>query len=564
MDKHIAFITYETPYAPGGGIAAVMAHLPQAVQSVSQVPTFVLTPFHFKIEKTARLEAEMDTIASLEINFYSRQITVEIKHLFEEVGWIFLKPVLPKSNSFQLFSGSRHPYDVHKASSTNQSNLLLDSLFFGKAAAGALEIICPDCHWTILMQDWEAATCALAFAQKDAKKNIQSSYLTMHNSYDSGINQDILANAGLEDLPIKGDTVLETALELVQDPVFTVSEQFAIDLSSEIFQSDIMIPHITHQVSKRLYGVNNGPFINIQIPEQVLQAGLEDDVAPISEWKDLKRTRALEIIRSFTPTREEPIWGDINEFSGAELPWFVMAGRDDSRQKGYELACLAVDEFLEQSDQACFIFFPIPGDEGLKGIQFIQDLASKYPARVLCFPFLFRVGYFPILQGSTFGMMPSYYEPFGMANEFFLNGSSCLGRATGGIIQQIVPYRDAKSFTNAVSIRSDRWHSNQASPSGFLFREEDGIENALDDWKAINAADYIINKPGKNRLKKRGGLTLIRKMSREMNSCINDAVNLYTSDRVKYFKFIISGISYISNNFSWESAAQKYIDKVKA
>jgi glycogen synthase len=563
LDKHIAFITYETPYAPGGGIAAVMAHLPQAVQSVSQVPTFVVTPFHFKIEKTFRRETEMDTIASFAINFYSKQITVEVKYFYKEVGWIFLKPILPKTSSFQLFSGNRHPYDVHTASSISQSNLLFDSLFFGKAAAGALEIICPDCHWTILMQDWEAATCTLALVQKDSNKNIQSSYLTMHNSYDSGINQDILAGAGLEDLPIKGHTVLETALQVVQDPVFTVSEQFALDLSGEIFQSEIMIPHITHQVSQRLYGINNGPFIDNQIPEEVLQAGLEDDVAPLSEWKDLKRTQALEIIRCFTPTQEEPIWGDINIFSGATLPWFVMAGRDDSRQKGYELACLAVDKFLEQSDQACFIFFPIPGDEGLEGIQFIQDLASKYPARVLCFPFLFREGYFPILQGATFGMMPSYYEPFGMANEFFLNGSSCLGRATGGIIQQIVPYRDAKSFNNAVSARSDRWHSNKASPSGFLFREEDGIENALADWRAINAADYIINTPDKNRLKKRGALTLIRKMSSEMNSCINDAVNLYTSDRVKYFEFIISGISYISKNFSWESAAQKYIDEIK-
>ena len=563
MDKHIAFITYETPYAPGGGIAAVMAHLPQAVQSVSQIPTFVITPFHFKIEKTSRLEADMDTIATLDINFYSKQITVEVKYFHEQVGWIFLKPILPKSNSFQLFSGARHPYDVHSAASTNQSSLLRDSLFFGKAAAGALTKICPDCEWTVLLQDWEAATCALAFKQNNANKTIQSSYLTMHNSYDSGINQEILADAGLENLAIKGNTVLETALKLVQYPVFTVSEQFALDLSSEIFQSEIMIPHITRQVSPRLYGINNGPFIKRQIPEQVFRAGLEDDIKPLSEWKDLRRTQALKIIRSFTPTSEEPIWGDITKFSGAGLPWFVMAGRDDSRQKGYELACIAVDEFLEQDDQACFIFFPIPGDEGLKGIQFIQDLALKYPARVLCFPFLFREGYFPILQGATFGMMPSYYEPFGMANEFFLNGISCMGRATGGIIQQIVPYRDAQSFTNAVSIRSDRWHSTQASPSGFLFREEDGIENALDDWKAINAADYSINKPGKNRLKKREELTLIKSMASEMSSCINDAVLLYTSDREKYLEFIISGISYIGDNFSWEISAQKYIDKVR-
>ena len=132
MDKHIAFITYETPYAPGGGIAAVMAHLPQAVQSVSQVPTFVITPFHFNIEKTSRLEADMDTIATLEINFYSKQIAVEVKYFHDQVGWIFIKPNLPKSHSFQLFSGARHPYDVNTAASTSQSSLLRDSLFLAE------------------------------------------------------------------------------------------------------------------------------------------------------------------------------------------------------------------------------------------------------------------------------------------------------------------------------------------------------------------------------------------------------------------------------------------------
>jgi len=78
LDKHIAFITYETPFAPGGGIAAVMAHLPQAIQSISQVPTFVVTPFHFKIEKTSRLEPKMDKISTLEINVKSGQIKVYV------------------------------------------------------------------------------------------------------------------------------------------------------------------------------------------------------------------------------------------------------------------------------------------------------------------------------------------------------------------------------------------------------------------------------------------------------------------------------------------------------
>ncbi|MBK5108060.1 MAG: glycogen/starch synthase [Anaerolineales bacterium] len=562
MDKHIAFITFETPYAPGGGIAAVMAHLPQAIQSVSKVPTFVITPFHFKLEKTTRLEPEMHSIATLKINFNSLLIKVDVKIFYDVVSWVFLKPQIHKSLSDPFFAGERHPYDISSVNSDGESNLLRDSLFFGKAASAALTKICRDCTWTVLLQDWEAASCVLYLAQNSPKKSIQPSYLTLHNTYDSGISRTLLAEAGLDKLPYKGNTVIETALPLVQDPVFTVSDQFALDLSDEIFQSKIMIPHIVEQIESRLYGINNGPFINRQIPEEVFQAGLGGDMGPLSEWKKIKRLQAIKIIDEFSPTLDEPIWGDTNKFTHADLPWFVMAGRDDTRQKGFELACLAIDKFLMQDGQACFIFFPIPGDEGLKGIKFIEELTEKYPSRVLCFPFLFREGYFPIMQGASYGLMPSYYEPFGMANEYFLNGLSCIGRATGGIIQQIVPYLDAPSFNLAVSSRSVRWHPPNSNPTGFLFREKDGIKSALHDWKAINAAEYSTNQTGSNRLEEREKLILVNEIINEMSTCINDAVAFFESDREKYFELIINGAQYISEKFSWEMTAQKYIEKL--
>jgi hypothetical protein len=149
-----------------------------------------------------------------------------------------------------------------------------------------------------------------------------------------------------------------------------------------------------------------------------------------------------------------------------------------------------------------------------------------------------------------------------MANEFFLNGLSCIGRATGGIVQQIVPNREALSFTRAVSSKSDRWHLQGAPPTGFLFREDNRIKSALDDWQAINAADYAIDEPGKNRLEKRQELNLVRSMVSEMKDCLEDAAGLYISDHEKYLKFIIDGISFIKENFSWEYSAKKYLEKL--
>jgi glycogen synthase len=48
---NIAFVSYETPFAPCGGIAAVMGRLPARVQAASHVETIVVTPFHHRIEK---------------------------------------------------------------------------------------------------------------------------------------------------------------------------------------------------------------------------------------------------------------------------------------------------------------------------------------------------------------------------------------------------------------------------------------------------------------------------------------------------------------------------------
>ena len=562
MDKHIAFITYETPFAPGGGIAAVMAYLPLAIQSVSQIPTFVITPFHINIKKTSQLEPEMDSVGRVQIEFNSMPVQFDVKIYREAINWIFLKPSESTSSTYPYFAGRRHPYDVPATDAHEFPILLRDSIIFGKTASLALRELCPECNWTILLQDWEAATFAMSDSVSTDRKRIENCYLTLHNSYDSGLNPEIMAASGFEKLPHKGSTVLETVLPLVQDPIFTVSDQFALDLTQEPAQAKIMIPHIFEELGPRLKGVNNGPFINRQIPDDVYQAGIEGDRKPLAAWKIERRKQAMKIIRSFTPTEDEPVWGNNREFGSLELPWFVMAGRDDTRQKGYEVACLAIDTYLEHDGRACFIFLPIPGDEGLRGIEFIHQMARKYPRRVICFPFMFRDAYLPIMQGASYGMMPSYYEPFGMANEYFLNGVSCIGRATGGIIQQIVPYHDSITFNHAVASKANRWHKSGSKPSGFLFREDEDISNLIEDWEAINAADYSTNHSKENRLENRKRLPLVRAISTEMNMCIQDAALLYSDHQDMFLEFVINGAIFIDRYLSWDRSAQIYLENL--
>ena len=55
METKLAFITYETPFAPAGGVAAVMGRLPIYVKKASNLETVVLTPYHHRIARTASL-----------------------------------------------------------------------------------------------------------------------------------------------------------------------------------------------------------------------------------------------------------------------------------------------------------------------------------------------------------------------------------------------------------------------------------------------------------------------------------------------------------------------------
>jgi glycogen synthase len=557
LDKKIAFITYETPFAPGGGIAAVMAHLPKALQVVSSIPTYVVSPFHRNVGRTMDAESEMETIATIQINFDSEIFNIDLLLIHQDVSWVFIKPYLISTKDPIFFAGKRHPYDE------SPNILLRDSLFFGKAVAAALPIIDPDSTWTILMQDWEAATASLALSGLSEEDFIFSSYLTLHNSYDVGIEDDDLIKIGVDPTTCPGDTVLQCSLPLIKDPVFTVSEQFALDLSTEILQSEIMIPHIVSELTPRLRGANNGVFTNLTVPDKVLKAGRNENYTPIRNWKDLNRENAFQAMDNIISSEETPIWGDLTKFVRDNAPWFIMAGRDDSRQKGYELACSAISDFLRDDGQARFLFFPIPGDEGLDGINFIQYLTNRYPENVLGFPFQFREGYFAVMKGASYGLMPSYYEPFGMANEFYLNGVVCIGRATGGLLQQIIPNRDQPSFSPSVKSRAERWYKSTTPPTGFLFRENDEISSVIDDWIAINAAEYKLYPQIPDRLQQRSGLDLFQAMESELLSCLEDATNIYSSQPNLYYRLIINGISHITNNFSWNRTARIYSECIQ-
>lgn len=551
----LAFLTYETPYAPCGGIAAVMGRLPGYLQAATQLPTIVITPFHHRIEKTSSLE--MDHVGSVRVPFDGGAIPVGIFRYDDRWSWYFLRP-----EDKRFFAGVRHPYDVGKTQEEIAITLRRDALFFGAIVARALPLIQMEARWVLMAQDWEAATTALALA---SHLNDYRLFLTLHNSYDSGaVEDDQLRSVGIkpEYCPGPGGslaaTVLERALRLCEEAVFTVSKQFALDLTEDLLQAQIMAPHLREMLRPRLVGVDNGLFAELAISDDVLAAAARGNFGPLRDWKSAKREQAMHALDALVPSADRPVWGDVSTFNREDAPWFVLAGRDDPRQKGYDVAASAITDFLEHGGDARFLFFPIPGDEGLAGLSFLEELSQRFPESVLVLPFLFREGYFAALQGATYGIMPSLYEPFGMANEFYLNGTVGIGRATGGILQQIIPLRDVRSFSPAVQSRSERWHAASAHPTGLLYRERDDIQSAVDDWRGINAAEYDRWGGRPNRVQQRAQFAVFRSMADELLVSIKEGTRIYQEEPELYYRMLTQGIAHIQRSFSWERAAGEY------
>jgi glycosyltransferase involved in cell wall biosynthesis len=310
-----------------------------------------------------------------------------------------------------------------------------------------------------------------------------------------------------------------------------------------------------------LYGRNNGPFERPRIDPEALDAARAGDYRPLAEWKRQKWIEFLDELRRLAPTEERPVWGDPGQFSGGATHGpgtkFIMAGRDDSRQKGYEVFAESADNYLKGGGEGQFIMFPIPGDEGICGLRFLEELANRHPGNVLVLPFRFREGFHAALQGSQFGCMPSPYEPFGMANEIALCGAVGVGRATGGNLHQIVPLREPPSFTEAVRVRADRWHGDSARPTGLLYRESE-LTSAEADWAEIIRADYDVKGGSKGRLEQRRKIPTFTAMVEVLTDTFKQAAGIYRDRTELYYDMLVAGVDHILRNFSWEKAAKEY------
>jgi glycogen synthase len=550
--RTIIFVTFETELAPSGGLAAVMKVLPR--EMARHEKCFIVAPYFRNISRPQPI------LATFRLAIQDDEHTVEIRQATGADGFA---TYLLSAEGF--FTAPADPYLNPEGS----DKLVADALFFCAAVPKALaEILrhrkAAAQDLLLNLQDWETAAVAQAVRQRPDIKRF-ACVLTLHNPYDRHLDPGRSPQiAGLAShLRLQRGNVLSQMIPLMDGPLSTVSQNFADELLSDPLHTDVFAPHLQALLaSKGVIGIDNGIFgeLAFPFPEEVAHEAEQGRLEKLEQEKWARRTRLGAVIEDYQRRLAghagagKESWGQDLTLSDPRVPVFLFVGRDDPRQKGFDVVAEAIRHI--PIGQARYVFAPMPGAEGLGGLTFLQKLAEERPGEVKVFPFRLDFEAFRALKaGSSFMVMGSLYEPFGAANEAYLAGMPVVARATGGLVQQVAPYPSASLSRQGRQLVA-LFHGRKAEPTGILFREP-AVPNVVEGWRTIVACDYWYRAPRGDRIEDRRGTALFDAMVQSAAWGLQDAIELYRSDQAAYARMIYHGYKML-DNFRWDRAVRGY------
>ena len=529
-----------------------MRHLPRFM--LQKKPTILIIPFFAEIEKAREayyFKNELLPYIDTEVSFNNMKIPIKILVHEEQYKDSIYKIYAINTNKF--FFAPINPY----INPGNPEQLLNDVLFFCNAVPVVLKQIPEQDPFIIHLQDWETALVAETI--KQLPKFIKTTcFLTLHNPYDHFLTIEDLNKLTLIEYPSSmiDETVLKFTIPSIT-ALSTVSKKFAEELYTEPLMTKIFIPHLQDLFKKkRIYGIENGIFFSSKLnsPESLTEEN-------INNFKINARNNLLALLESEKGQElQNKSWGKCT-FKDPAIPLFFLFGRDDPRQKGYDVAVEAIRNLFVNygSNYAHFVFTLIPGSNGIESLTFIKKLANEFPKAIRAYPFRMDIGYNELQSSSSYILMPSFYEPFGGATEGYANGMPVVARATGGLIQQVNP----KNLNELpLEIQSDirMYHEDSTLYTGFLFRER-SINNIAKDWKQIIDADYLSLFPPGDVIETRKHILLFNAMVEALVHVLTQAVVLYKEKHSEYIE-LIQNSQHLLKKFSWAHAADEYTTKL--
>lgn len=549
--KTIAFVTFENEFAPLGGLAAVMRLLPKRMAKMSHAQCFTFTPFFREITKCKPkvMESIQSTGLTFSFVYDEKQEQVEIFQSRDSDG--FTTYLLDSQNFFNAPCDCGDPPGMDAPCNPywdpgHPEQLLDDAFMFSSAVPKALVALGLTQDVVLCLQDWEAAGTAI-IAKDELQLSGVSCVLTLHNSYDCPVSQAEMNR--MTNRPLVGPTVLAKIAPFLDGPICTVSKHFAYELIHEPVHRDIFAPHLQPMFKKQMIrGINNGLFSQLDFSLEARGNAATGNFKPLLKEKATRRQEMIKKLNEYQPDRA---WGSL-DFKNFDGSVFLFFGRDDPRQKGYDVAAAAIDQI--PLGRAKYVFTPIPGDEGAPGLEFLKNLAKRRPGEVKVFPFRMEQGYMELQRGASFMVMGSLYEPFGGATEGYAVGTPVVARATGGLVQQVVPY-PGESVNDVVRSLSNQFYEESDAPTGFLFHESGlSAQETAQGWREILACGYL---PEGDRLTERLNIPLFRSMVQAAEGALQEAIQLYQHDQTGYANMIYQGF-HMLDRFSWDQAVREY------
>lgn len=532
----VVFCSFESRFAKSGGLAAVTTNILPYLKEINHISSVILiTPFYSKIMDETRLQS---TSISFKTTFNKKNIDVEIF----EYTWDYEHPVkgtlkeyyLRADGFFEAHNKINDPYMYDSLDEERKSAIQSDNaLFFCKAVPLAMRALGIKRNIIFHLNEWQTALISLTAKEAMLNGTLEScgTVQTMHNSYDFGISWSSLSSLlnGSRRKIIPGPIALsayQIGLQLVDAPITTVSDHFSDELTSDILQTVHYAPHLQNIMKAGgISGVNNGMFINLSPEFPKAEKHTCDEVRKIK----LKMRKALlRILSTYTPPER---FGELT-YKGKtisrlpdNIPILAMSGRLDPVQKGYDILLRAIEKF--SGDEIKVVLTPMPVN--LSDLDYFYEIACKCRGNVTVFPMRLQKGYHELQTGATFGIMPSIYEPFGAAVEYMASGTVNIGRATGGLVDQI------------------------DSTCGFLYKEEAVFYTGENMREFVNSSRII---------QSRKINPWVQSMTDNLSGVIRKAIDVYQNHPDDYCRMILNGFKK-AGQFSWEKSAKKYFEVYK-
>jgi glycogen synthase len=571
--EHIVYCSFENRYATSGGLGSVTkALLPyldikikEKFPSSKTAGVILLTPFYPNIDKfNDPLGNYLMPVTNMVVPYGGKNIPVEIY----KYNWRYQIPIngqkkigtikeyyLKADGFFEAKNPINDPY-IYDLENTARNNdfQIDDSAFYCKMAPLVVYQLKYRKNIIFHLQEWQTSLISLTSIMAMLKNRLYDkiaiqncrSIQTLHNTFDSfqspgyflehlrkifkPRDEDKIYNLAFRHVLNKTFSLYSIGLSFLQKgKISTVSNIFSKEITSDLINTHHFAPHLQNTLKEKggVKGINNGAFL--QIPEKIQI--ILDDTSPKNKFKEFKYKQRKELLKKLSTYKTKNTFGELT-YQGStvsNIPDFVsicfMSGRLDFSQKGYDIL-LRVIELLHKNknENIKFVLSPMPVRQ--MDLNLFKKVACACRGTVLVIAERMTDGYFELQSGSTFGIMPSIFEPFGAAIEYMANGTCVIARKTGGLIDQIKDGHDGLLY-----------HEGNEHYDGLNIDLFYNLRN--DIRKSFSRSDWV------------------KDMVHALKMKLEEAHYLYKNDQDTYFQIIMNAFKK-SKEFNWTKSANDY------